>query len=413
MISMIKKIKQTHASRIKLQQTSSKSINNFLQDFSNQLEAQAAAIIRANKKDLIKMDPSNSLYDRLLLNEDRIRQIAGAVRKVKKLTDPCGKILEKRKLESGILLEKKTAPLGVVAAIFESRPNVVADISALCIKSRNAAVLKGSKDADNTNRAIISIIHQMLKKNNLPVELILLLPPEREIVNELFTATRYIDVIIPRGSNNLIQHVRANSRVPVIETGAGVCHAYIHKDADLEMGVNIVFNGRTSRPSVCNSIDSILVDEQIASKFLPLLAKALKEKQVEIYADKTSYGILKSYPYLRKASKEDYYREFLSLACVVKVVKDQDEAMAHIEEHGTRHSEVIITKNNKAADRFLEFVDAATVYHNASTRFTDGEEFGLGAEVGISTQKLHARGPFALEKLVTEKWVLKGNGEIR
>ena len=413
MINIEKKIKQTHASRIKLQQASSKSINNFLQDFSNQLEAQAAAIIRANKKDLIKMDPSNSLYDRLLLNEDRIRQIAGAVRKVKKLADPGGKFLEKRKLVSGILLEKKTAPLGVVAAIFESRPNVVADISALCIKSRNAAVLKGSKDADNTNRAIIGIIHKALKKNNLPAELILLLPPEREVVNELFTATRYIDVIIPRGSNSLIQHVRANSRVPVIETGAGVCHAYVHKDADLKMAVKIVFNGRTSRPSVCNSIDSILVDQQIAGEFLPLLASVLKEKQVEIYADKKCYGILKSYPFLKKASKEDFYREFLSLACAVKVVKDQEEAMTHIEEHGTRHSEVIVTKNKKAANHFLEFVDAATVYHNASTRFTDGEEFGLGAEVGISTQKLHARGPFALEKLVTEKWVLKGNGEIR
>jgi len=396
-----------------LQQAKGKDINQFLADFADQLEIQAEKIIRANKKDLARMDPANSLYDRLLLNKERIIQIAQAVRKVKKLADPCGKILEKRKLESGILLEKKTAPLGVVAAIFESRPNVVADISALCIKSRNAAVLKGSKDADHTNRAIVRILHEALKKNALPAELILLLPPDREIVNELFTATRYIDVIIPRGSNNLIQHVRANSRVPVIETGAGVCHAYVHKDADINMAIRIVFNGRTSRPSVCNSIDSILIDHEIASKFLPQLVEKLKEKSVNIYADKKSYQILKGYPHLKKAAGEDFYREFLSLACAIKIVKNQDEAMAHIEEHGTRHSEVIITKNKKAADLFLEYVDAATVYHNASTRFTDGEEFGLGAEVGISTQKLHARGPFALEKLVTEKWILKGHGEIR
>ncbi len=413
MNKILKKIQETYLSRIQLQEANGKLINKFLSEFADELEKNSLIIIRANKKDLSRMDPSSSLYDRLLLNETRIRQIAGAVRKVKKLTDPCGKILYKRKLESGILLEKKTAPLGVVAAIFESRPNVVVDISALCIKSRNAAVLKGSKDADYTNRAIVRIIHAVLKKNNLPEKLILLLHPEREVVNELFTATRYIDVIIPRGSNNLIQHVRANSRVPVIETGAGVCHAYVHKAADLNMALRIIYNGRTSRPSVCNSLDSILVDKEIASKFLPLLGEVLKEKAVMIYADKESYQQLRKYPHLKRASKQDYYREFLSLACAIKVVKNQDEAMSHIEEHGTRHSEVIITKDKKAANRFLEFVDAATVYHNASTRFTDGEEFGLGAEVGISTQKLHARGPFALEKLVTEKWVLKGKGEIR
>lgn len=413
MSKILKKIQETHLSRIQLQQASGKRINKVLVDFSDELEAQIPAIILANKKDLSKMDPSNSLFDRLLLNEVRIRQIANAIRKVKKLPDPCNKILEKRKLENGLILEKRTTPLGVVAAIFESRPNVVADISALCMKSRNAAVLKGSKDADHTNRIIVNILHQALKDNNLPASLILLLPPEREVVNELFTATRYIDVIIPRGSNSLIQHVRANSRVPVIETGAGVCHAYVHKTADIDMALKIIYNGKTSRPSVCNSLDSILVDKDIAAKFLPKLGEIIKEKNVVVHADKISYQYLKGYPHLEKATKEDFYREFLSLACAIKVVKNQEEAMAHIEEHGTRHSEVIITKNKKAADLFLEFVDAATVYHNASTRFTDGEEFGLGAEVGISTQKLHARGPFALEKLVTEKWVLKGDGEIR
>jgi glutamate-5-semialdehyde dehydrogenase len=359
------------------------------------------------------MEQSNPLYDRLVLTPDRLTSIANSIKKVTKLADPSGKILDEKKLPNGIHLQKITTPLGVVAAIFESRPNVVADIAALCLKSRNACVLKGSRDADNTNQAIVKVIHGVLEKHQLPKELVLLLPPQREIVSELFTATKYIDVIIPRGSNSLIQFVRKNSLVPVIETGAGVCHVYVHKNADVQMAVDIVVNAKTTRPSVCNAMDTMIVDESIAKQFLQSLMESFQQKQVIIYADKKAYKLLTGYPYLYKAGKEDFYREFLSLTCAVKIVANESEALEHIAEHGTKHSEAIVTNNKKTAERFLSSVDAAAVYHNASTRFTDGEEFGLGAEVGIATQKLHARGPFALEKLVTEKWVLRGNGQIR
>lgn len=407
------KIKQTHSKAIVLQQLKGTVINKLITEFSKAILQHSESVLTANKKDLAKMEQSNPMYDRLLLSQERVASIAGSLKKLTKLADPCGKILEQKKLESGIELTKITTPLGVVAAIFESRPNVVADIAALCLKSRNACVLKGSKDADHTNKAIVKIIHEVLKANQLPAELVLLLPPQREVVHELFTATKYIDVIIPRGSNSLIQFVRKNSLVPVIETGAGVCHVYVHKDADVQMAVNIVVNAKTSRPSVCNAMDTVIVDEKISKVFLNALAKLLQSKDVIVYADVKAHQLLKGYPYLFKAKKEDFYREFLSLTCAVKIVKDEAEALRHIAEHGTKHSEAIITKNKKTAEQFLNLVDAAAVYHNASTRFTDGEEFGLGAEVGIATQKLHARGPFALEKLVTEKWVLRGNGQIR
>ena len=408
-----KQIIQTHTAAIQLQQTKSAKINRIIKSFADELMNNAAFIIRANQKDLAKMEQNNSLYDRLLLTSERLQSISNSLKKVTKLSDPSGKILEEKKLPNGIHLQKITVPLGVVAAIFESRPNVVADIAALCLKSRNACVLKGSRDADNTNKAIVAVIHKVLQQFKLPKQLVLLLPPQREIVNELFTATKYIDVIIPRGSNSLIQFVRKNSLVPVIETGAGVCHVYVHKNADLQMAVDIVVNAKTSRPSVCNAMDTIIVDEKIAALFLKQVSASFEQKKVIVYADAKAYKLLKGYPYLYKAAKEDFYREFLSLTCAVKVVKNETEALQHIAEHGTKHSEAIVTNNKKTAEQFLQMVDAASVYHNASTRFTDGEEFGLGAEVGIATQKLHARGPFALEKLVTEKWVLRGSGQIR
>lgn len=413
MQSIQHKIKQTNTVAIQLQQTKTFVINNIIKAFADELLKNADAVIKANKKDLAKMEQTNPLYDRLLLTPQRLASIAGSLKKVTNLPDPSGKILEEKKLPNGIHLQKITTPLGVVAAIFESRPNVVADIAALCLKSRNACILKGSRDADNTNKAIVKIIHAVLQQHQLPKELVLLLPPQREVVNELFTATKYIDVIIPRGSNSLIQFVRKNSLVPVIETGAGVCHVYVHKEADVQMAVDIVVNAKTSRPSVCNAMDTVIVDEKISKPFLVALAKQLQPKEVIVYADAKAHQLLKDYPYLFKAKKEDFYREFLSLTCAVKIVKNESEALEHIAEHGTKHSEAIVTNNKKTAEQFLNLVDAAAVYHNASTRFTDGEEFGLGAEVGIATQKLHARGPFALEKLVTEKWVLRGKGQIR
>jgi glutamate-5-semialdehyde dehydrogenase len=408
-----KQIIQTSSSKLALQQEKGSVINAVIKSFADELMNNAASIHKANQKDVAKMELTNPLYDRLLLTPERLQSISNSLKKVTKLADPSVKIIEQKKLPSGIQLQKITTPLGVVAAIFESRPNVVADIAALCLKSRNACVLKGSRDADNTNKAIVNIIHKVLRQHQLPKELVLLLPPQREVVNELFTATKYIDVIIPRGSNSLIQFVRKNSLVPVIETGAGVCHVYVHKDADVQMAVDIVFNAKTSRPSVCNAMDTAIVDEAIAPKFLSKLKTVFEKKNVIVYADAKAYSLLKNYPYLFKATKEDFYREFLSLTCALKIVKNETEALQHIAEHGTKHSEAVITKNKKIAEQFLQLVDAASVYHNASTRFTDGEEFGLGAEVGIATQKLHARGPFALEKLVTEKWVLRGNGQIR
>jgi glutamate-5-semialdehyde dehydrogenase len=413
MTSIQKQIILTKKASTILQEIKLNQINLLLKNISKALVDHAKTIINENKKDVAKMNIENPLYDRLLLNETRINAIANSINKVIKLPFPFNKPIEKKNLPNGILLEKITTPLGVVAAIFESRPNVVADIATLCLKSGNACVLKGSKDAHHTNVAIVAIIHKELKKLKLPIHLVLLLPPDREVVNELFTATKYIDVIIPRGSNNLIEFVRKNSLVPVIETGAGVCHVYVHEKANLQMAISIAVNAKTSRPSVCNAIDTILIDEKIASIFLPLLAIEFDKKQVDIIADAKSYKILKGYSKLTKANNEDFYKEHLSLTCSIKIVKDFKQALEHINEHGTKHSEAIITEDKKTATQFLKMVDAAAVYHNASTRFTDGEEFGLGAEVGISTQKLHARGPFALEKLVTEKWILKGNGQIR
>ena len=413
MNSIKKQIQRTHRSAVILQQAKAAVINRIIKDFADELVRNTNPILRANQKDLAKMEQQNPLYDRLLLTPERLQSISKGLKNVANLSDPSGKVLEEKTLPNSLHLQRITVPLGVVAAIFESRPNVVADIAALCLKSRNACVLKGSRDADHTNKALVKLLHQVLQQHQIPKELVLLLPPQREVVQELFTATKYIDVIIPRGSNSLIQFVRKNSLVPVIETGAGVCHVYVHRQADLSMAVNIVVNAKTSRPSVCNAMDTLLVDASIAPAFLEKLTAAFQQQQVQLFADPKAFALLKGYPHLFKATKEDYDREYLSLACAVRLVQNEDEALQHIADHGTRHSEAIVTGNKKTAERFLQQVDAAAVYHNASTRFTDGEEFGLGAEVGISTQKLHARGPFALEKLVTEKWVLRGNGQVR
>jgi len=310
-------------------------------------------------------------------------------------------------------VEKRTVPLGVVGVIYESRPNVTFDIAALCLRSRNACVLKGSQEAEETNRAAMAMIRKALKAAEVDGDCVTLLPSERETVQELFTATRWVDVLIPRGSDALIQYVRANSRVPVIETGAGVCHVYVEKEADLDKAAAIVVNAKVSRPSVCNAMDTLLVDRSVAGPLLQRLRGPFEAYGVAVLADREAWRLLKGYPLLGLARSEDFAREFLSLQCGVKVVGGIDEALAHIETFGTRHSEAIVSRNKRQCERFLQEVDAAAVYANASTRFTDGEQLGLGAEIGISTQKLHARGPFALEKLVTEKWIIRGTGQIR
>lgn len=406
-------IVKTYKASGALRTASASQIKNVLNGISAAIENNAAAIIKANKKDLANYDTNNPKIDRLLLNEQRLKAIASSIRKVGKLPDPTGKVLEKKTLYNGLQLEKQTVPLGVVGAIYESRPNVTFDIAALCIRSRNAALLKGSKDAEHTNKVSVKLIKEVLKQNKINPDVVNLLPSERESVNDLFTATKYVDVIIPRGSDSLIKYVRENSRVPVIETGAGVVHVYVEKDANINKAIDIVVNAKVTRPSVCNAMDTVIVDEAIAPKFLTLLQPEFDKYPVEIYADKKAHALLKGYKHLHKATSSDFGREFLSLACAVKVVKNLNEALEHIQQYSTKHSESIVSENKKQCQRFLQEVDAAVVYSNASTRFTDGEEFGLGAEIGISTQKLHARGPFALEKLVSEKWIIKGNGQIR
>ena len=413
MSQVLSLLQKTHKASVQLRRINDEQLQKMLLMLADALEKNNHRILEANKKDLAKQDPGNPRNDRLMLNEQRVANIANAIRNVSQLPDPCGKVLEKRTLKNGLQLEKISVPLGVVGAIYESRPNVTFDIAALCLRSHNGCVLKGSIDAHETNKVEVEIIKNVLKENNIDEDCVALLPAERETVQELFTSTKYVDVLIPRGSDSLIQFVRKNSLVPVIETGAGVCHVYVEKDADLKKAVDIVVDAKVSRPSVCNAADAILVDKPVAKEFLKQLQPAFNKYSVEIFADANAYDLLKDYPHLQKATPEDFGREFLSLKCAVKVVDDIDEALEHIAEYSTKHSEAIVSENRQQCERFLQEVDAAAVYSNASTRFTDGEEFGLGAEIGISTQKLHARGPFALEKLVTEKWVVRGEGQVR
>jgi glutamate-5-semialdehyde dehydrogenase len=374
-----------------------------------------AAIVTENKKDVEKMSAQDPKMDRLVLNETRIKQLADSLNEIALLPDPANQIMLERTLDNGLHVQKRTVPLGVVGVIYESRPNVTLDVAALCIRSGNVCVLRGGSDAFFTNTILVSLIQDVLKEFNVDVNAVQLLPVDRALIGDMLTAVKYIDIIIPRGSQQLIEYVRANSRVPVIETGAGVCHTYVEKTADLNKASAIVTNAKVSRPSVCNSLDTVLVDKEVAEALLSLLAPSLKAYDVEIFADETAYDILQklNYPLLEHAAPEDFGREFLDFKCSVKVVSGADEALQHIQEYSSKHSEAIVSEDTVISERFLNEVDAAAVYINASTRFTDGGVFGLGAEIGISTQKLHARGPFALEKLVTEKWFIRGNGQVR
>lgn len=386
-----------------------------LQRLAVHVVANTAAIVAENKKDIEKMSAQDPKMDRLVLNETRIKQLADSLNEIALLPDPANQVLLERTLDNGLHVQKRTVPLGVVGVIYESRPNVTLDVAALCIRSGNVCVLRGGSDAFFTNTILVSLIQDVLKEFNVDVNAVQLLPVDRALIGDMLTAVKYIDIIIPRGSQQLIEYVRANSRVPVIETGAGVCHTYVEKTADLNKASAIVTNAKVSRPSVCNSLDTVLVDKEVAGALLSLLAPSLKAYDVEIFADETAYDILQklNYPLLEHAAPEDFGREFLDFKCSVKVVSGADEALQHIQEYSSKHSEAIVSADTAISERFLNEVDAAAVYINASTRFTDGGVFGLGAEIGISTQKLHARGPFALEKLVTEKWFIRGDGQVR
>ena len=374
-----------------------------------------AIILAENQKDAEKMAENDPKKDRLLLHEKRLIDLAQSIREVAALPDPSGEILLERTLPNGIHLRKIAVPLGVVGIIYESRPNVTLDVSALCLRSGNAVALRGGSEAIHSNLALVAVIHQALDEWAIPRAAVTLLPTDRALMHELLTATRYVDIIIPRGSDALIQFVRKNATVPTIETGAGVCHTYVHRAADLDKAQAIVVNAKVSRPSVCNSLDTVLVDREIAEQFLPMLQADFDKWQVTVLADELAFPILEKagWKRLQMAQTEDFGREFLDYKCSIKVVENLDAALEHIRQYSSRHSEAIISEDAAVCQQFIERVDAAVVYANASTRFTDGGEFGLGAEIGISTQKLHARGPFALEKLVTEKWIAVGDGQVR
>ena len=415
MESILPLLKATQDAAVSVRKLSDQQRADLLLSLAEKVIANSARIVAENQKDLDLVDDADPKKDRLLLNENRIADLAKSLRDVAALPDPTGEVLLERTIEQGLSLKKIAVPLGVVGVIYESRPNVTLDVASLCLRSGNACVLKGGKEAHLSNTILVSLIHETLVEFGVPADAVMLLPTGREFVMELLTATKYVDIIIPRGSEGLIKFVRQNSLVPTIETGAGVCHTYVEKTGDLDKAANIVVNAKVSRPSVCNSLDTVLVDREVANTFLPKLKEEFIKWNVEVFADETSYDIFKGidYPFLQKAEPEDFGREFLDYKCSVKVVDGLEEALDHIRAHSSRHSEAIISQNSDFVESFLKEVDAAAVYANASTRFTDGGVFALGAEIGISTQKLHARGPFALEKLVTEKWVVRGDGQVR
>ncbi|WP_183559557.1 glutamate-5-semialdehyde dehydrogenase [Mucilaginibacter sp. SP1R1] len=390
-------------------------INQVLQDVAAAAIANTAYLLAENQKDLDRMDPADPKYDRLKLTAARIEAIAGDMVNVALLDSPLGKQLSETNMPNGLSITKVRVPLGVVGVIYEARPNVTFDVFALCFKTGNISILKGGSDADFSNRAIISVIHNVLLKHHLDVNIAILLPPEREATAALLAAIGYVDVLIPRGSQSLINFVRDNSKVPVIETGAGIVHTYFDESGDLEKGAEIIANAKTRRVSVCNSLDCLIVHTNRIND-LPQLTHILKEKQVELFADDAAYAVLKSgYPenLLHKAKPEHFGTEFLSMKMAIKTVHSFEQALEHIAVNGSKHSEAIISEDAKHIAKFLNDVDAAAVYANVSTAFTDGAQFGLGAEIGISTQKLHARGPMGLDELTSYKWIVKGDGQTR
>jgi glutamate-5-semialdehyde dehydrogenase len=387
-------------------------VNQVLEELAELAQAESNFLILENQKDLAQMDHENPMFDRLLLTADRIKDIAHEILQVSRLTSPLHHILESKVLENGLSLEKITVPLGVIGIIYEARPNVTFDVFALALKSGNGLILKGGSDAEHSNLAIIKLIHQVLDKHQIPTDAFQLLPADRAATKALLEAVGFVDVIIPRGSQSLINFVRENAKVPVIETGAGIVHTYVDETADLTKAKAIILNAKTRRPSVCNSLDCLIIQKS-QLKNLNELIQPLLEKRVEIFADADSFEALAPNPKISLANKSHFGTEFLSLKLAIKTVENLDEALDHIATFSSQHSEAIISENPEHINRFLLEVDAAAVYVNASTAFTDGNQFGLGAEIGISTQKLHARGPMGLAELCSYKWVVRGNGQVR
>lgn len=411
---LVQKAKQAKQASAVLAKSTTKQKNNALRSISAQLLEEKTYILEENNKDVEvgrQSGMSDSLVDRLKLDEPRLKDMADALIQLTKLADPVGEVLEKWERPNGLTMSKIRVPLGVVGMIYEARPNVTVDASSLCLKTGNAVVLRGSSTAIHSNKAIVAVIHRALEKSELPVESVQLLEDtSREAASHMFKLNQYLDVLIPRGGAKLIQTVVQNSTVPVLETGAGNCHLYIDETADVKMAIAIALNAKIQRPSVCNSCESILIHEAWAEKHLPELMTELQDNQVKIHGDEATQKLS---PNVVPAEEADWGTEYLGMEVAMKTVSDVSEAIHHINTYGTKHSEAIISSTSANVDQFFMEIDAAAVYHNASTRFTDGFEFGFGAEIGISTQKLHARGPMGLPALTSTKYIIRGNGQIK
>lgn len=390
-------------------------IDSILHSIADSTIDNCDTILLANGIDLAKMGKENPLYDRLMLTRERIEAIAQDIRNVANLKSPVGELLSSVTRPNGININKVRVPFGVIGVIYEARPNVSFDVFGLCFKTANAAILKGSKDAQNSNEAIVKTIRTALRESGVDENTLILLPQEREATVELLNAVGYVDLLIPRGSSSLINYVRDNARVPVIETGAGICHTYVGSTAEVTKAKNIIFNAKTRRVSVCNALDCVIIHRDRLCDLIEICAP-LANKNVTIYGDQASFEILDGHykqELLEVANSNSYGTEFLDYKMAIKVVDNIDQAIDHIATYSSKHSECIVEESEQAIDYFTKRVDAACVYANVSTAFTDGAQFGLGAEIGISTQKLHARGPMALEELTSYKYIIKGNGEVR
>ncbi len=414
MSELILKGKKAKIAASLLAKATTEQKNKALSTISDQLIKEQTFILEENNKDLQagkENGMSESLLDRLKLNEQRIQDMADALVQLTKLEDPIGQLIEEWERPNGLKIAQVRVPLGVIGMIYEARPNVTVDASSLCLKTGNAVLLRGSSTAIHSNKALVKVIQHALELSNLPVDGVQLLEDtSRETASEMFKLNEYLDVLIPRGGAKLIQTVVQNSTVPVLETGAGNCHVYIDETADPNMAIEIAINAKTQRPSVCNAIENVLVQKDWASEHLQELITALQEKDVQIHGDEK---VQKAGKEIIPASLEDWGTEFLGLEVALKVVEGVEEAITHINQYGTKHSEAIISSTVENVEKFFTEVDAAAVYHNASTRFTDGFEFGFGAEIGISTQKLHARGPMGLQALTSTKYTIRGNGQIK
>lgn len=414
-MSLTETFEKTRAASKQLALVSDESRNKILLDVADAIAQNEQQLLDANAEDLAMMDRANPLYDRLQLTPSRLEGIASDMRHVASLPSPLGKVLKQTTLDNGLRLRRVSVPFGVIGIIYEARPNVTFDVFSLCLKSGNACVLKGGKDADHSNQAIVSLIHTVLKQNSVDPQMITLLPANHEATAEMLNAVGYIDLCIPRGGKRLIEFVRDTARVPVIETGAGVVNTYFDEDGDLRMGRDIIHNAKTRRVSVCNALDCLIV-HQSRLKDLPELCAPLSAHNVRIEADDEAFAALQGrYPaeLLQQATPESYGTEYMDYAMAIKTVDSTEAAMEHISRYGSGHSECIITQNEQHARMFQSRVDAACVYWNAPTSFTDGAQFGLGAEIGISTQKLGPRGPMALEEMTTYKWLIEGEGQTR